>query len=594
LKKRIIGIICVLSILVISACSKADEEIVGVWEDNLLGLANYEFKKDGKFTIDVDDELIEGKYKMKGDTLTLTVDDETRKVKYSIEDDILTLTPENEDPVEFVRVTKDKGAVSTNTEPEEEEPIEEEDDEVEEDSGPYVEYLYHEFELKKHEEVIFENEAGRISTIGYGMFEEKDSEGEMGMVARVALKVEGELQETLKETKFNLSGIFTGGIQEDFSLDYTYEDKGSTTLIFVNDLYYVEDPNAELLRLDYSFLRTDIYVSDEDKDKIEVQNILFDNSSNGTVVVGGVERLPFGVFAPEITMEDEDKTVDITGVFVEVDTSTKVKINGDITFLNEDRIVNEVMVLNIPSTGKSAFVKLEGEYFKGIPTPFEATFIFKNGIEMEENISEFYVLGLGTEIRLSNDNNRLSDILPINKHALIYENDAYDDVLGDFNSPSIYGTKDTAGNLFFQNTMIFAPNFYGDFDGYEERYKNEEITIPLGKRFKEFKVTLSMIEGLLKYENVDVPGTKNELVVEFYESVYFPTRRGTVYNKQEPIKTVVIKPGDQPQDISIDVSNLNGLFVWVKSPLVTDFDAFIEGRIEAYELIFKDGILIRK
>src|SRR5690606_17690142 len=212
---------------------------------------------------DVDDELIEGKYKMKGDTLTLTVDDETRKVKYSIEDDILTLTPENEDPVEFVRVTKDKGAVSTNTEPEEEEPIEEEDDEVEEDSGPYVEYLYHEFELKKHEEVIFENEAGRISTIGYGMFEEKDSEGEMGMVARVALKVEGELQETLKETKFNLSGIFTGGIQEDFSLDYTYEDKGSTTLIFVNDLYYVEDPNAELLRLDYSFLRTDIYVSDE-------------------------------------------------------------------------------------------------------------------------------------------------------------------------------------------------------------------------------------------------------------------------------------------------------------------------------------------
>lgn len=102
--KRFKGVVFSLILLIMtSACSGVDKEIVGKWEDNLIGFVTYEFRSDGTVTIDAD-EVFEGEYNTSGDTLTIEANGEKMKADYTIDGNTLSLTIEDQETMEFEKV----------------------------------------------------------------------------------------------------------------------------------------------------------------------------------------------------------------------------------------------------------------------------------------------------------------------------------------------------------------------------------------------------------------------------------------------------------------------------------------------------------
>jgi len=111
---------------------------------------------------------------------------------------------------------------------------------------------------------------------------------------------------------------------------------------------------------------------------------------------------------------------------------------------------------------------------------------------------------------------------------------------------------------------MFEPFWHGTSDEEDPNY-NGDFTIPLGQQFKEFKALLSIEKATLNEEDL-VEGTlRDVVVVEFYETKSFPTM--TNYQTQQKGKllhSVTLKNGEAPKEISLDVSGLDGVYVWFK------------------------------
>ncbi|QUW21334.1 hypothetical protein JSQ81_16215 [Sporosarcina sp. Marseille-Q4063] len=107
-RKGLIGLLVLLIILTMAACSNIDEKIVGKWEDNFFGYITYDFKSDGTFKLDTGEEIVKGKFSTSGDKLTLEAKGDKIVGNYSIEDGILTISSEDGEEFELVRAVNDK------------------------------------------------------------------------------------------------------------------------------------------------------------------------------------------------------------------------------------------------------------------------------------------------------------------------------------------------------------------------------------------------------------------------------------------------------------------------------------------------------
>ncbi|MDX5474059.1 MAG: hypothetical protein LPK00_00860 [Bacillaceae bacterium] len=89
-------ILLLFSVLIVSACS-SNKELVGVWEDEWLGMLSMEFKSDGTVIISNGFSEEEAKYKVKGKQISMKIGKETVKLDYEIKDDKLTITGDGEE-----------------------------------------------------------------------------------------------------------------------------------------------------------------------------------------------------------------------------------------------------------------------------------------------------------------------------------------------------------------------------------------------------------------------------------------------------------------------------------------------------------------
>ena len=89
-------ILILFSVLIVGACS-SNKELVGVWEDDWLGLLSMEFKTDGTVIISNGFSEEEAKYKVKGNQISMKIGKETVKFDYEIKGDKLTITGNGEE-----------------------------------------------------------------------------------------------------------------------------------------------------------------------------------------------------------------------------------------------------------------------------------------------------------------------------------------------------------------------------------------------------------------------------------------------------------------------------------------------------------------
>jgi hypothetical protein len=78
-------------ISILSACG-VDEEIVGTWEDEMLGAVTFEFKDNGDVIIDSLDEVVEGTFSTSGDKIKIKAGDQKQSFTYSVSGDKLYLS----------------------------------------------------------------------------------------------------------------------------------------------------------------------------------------------------------------------------------------------------------------------------------------------------------------------------------------------------------------------------------------------------------------------------------------------------------------------------------------------------------------------
>ncbi|QUW21335.1 hypothetical protein JSQ81_16220 [Sporosarcina sp. Marseille-Q4063] len=160
-----------------------------------------------------------------------------------------------------------------------------------------------------------------------------------------------------------------------------------------------------------------------------------------------------------------------------------------------------------------------------------------------------------------------------------------------YNVPSIYGMKKTTGEAYYGNTQIFTAESHSNGP-----VQWETTVIPLGKQFKTFDLTLALEEGEFDFDKM-VEGGERALVVEFYPTDIFSTSTNPIYQDESDVKpqwVFNLKEGEQPQKITLDVTGLGGLYVWIKSPR-RQYSALedTEGKIDRYNLMLNNGVLNR-
>ena len=570
-KYTFFGLIFGIMLIILSACNSSnDEKIIGTWIDNVFAEVTYEFKENGDFTAFSAGEEISGTYKADGKKLVLKANNTEQTFEYAyIETDQrgeeLTLTDAEGIPVPFVRLDSDEEAIIAESESDENEEVEE-----------AIEYVVDPIELNKRNEVLYETDGGKVTLIGEGMNEEV-IDGDMETVSIVALEFSGDLVGTKDHTEIHLNGIFTGGTQKAFSTKptVTYMDKKNEILIYKKGLDEVGS-DKELLRLDVSFTkpRAQQYTID----KAEVKSVVLEETK-GKITVGGIEKPQYAYnLSPKLKLKDDQKEVVISDISID---GSSVKVSGEVTYLKEDvELSRELAVLHMLDTHVKNVSEAKGKYFMGIPSEF--TYTFSKVLESGGQTAELYIHGLGTVIDLTDGKVKAPKEVKLVHFPMIRDTKLYAE-----NKPGIEGVLDQSGKRYYGNTRLINPNWYSP-DG-DDPYYNENVTLPLGGLYKTFTAELGFVEGAIDMENA-AKGTNDEVIVEFYEAT------GTHFVKTdlgEPIHTVVLPKGTAAQKVTVDVSGLDGLHIWLKTPRggytfsETDF-------LDKYELIIHNGTLTHK
>jgi hypothetical protein len=84
-------------VLMLSACSGQDSEVVGTWEDGFVGFVTFDFKADGEVVIDTGMSAVTGTWETSGDELEVEYSTgKTVTYTYEVNENTLSLTSEGE------------------------------------------------------------------------------------------------------------------------------------------------------------------------------------------------------------------------------------------------------------------------------------------------------------------------------------------------------------------------------------------------------------------------------------------------------------------------------------------------------------------
>jgi hypothetical protein len=85
-------IVLVSVISILSACGGVDEQVVGKWEDEMLGAVTFEFKENGDVIIDSLDGEVKGTFSTSGDKIKIKAGDKKESFSYSVSGDKLFIS----------------------------------------------------------------------------------------------------------------------------------------------------------------------------------------------------------------------------------------------------------------------------------------------------------------------------------------------------------------------------------------------------------------------------------------------------------------------------------------------------------------------
>ncbi|MDG5786784.1 hypothetical protein QA612_04715 [Evansella sp. AB-P1] len=406
-----------------------------------------------------------------------------------------------------------------------------------------VNYLLEPMDFIKIDEVLHENENGKVTLLGHNYNEALGNNA-------IAILFEGPFSTEWERTfddYFNFRGISVNANDSLFRIvngntDYNryISDQGKIVVLF-------DENDGPLARLDYRI--------DRDGD---FTNIIDLSEFNETITIPGVEVLPnndFLAFDP-LLIETDDRIVSISRVFIE----DSIAISGTIEFKQDEQDYRLEANVYIPQLDKYSQVRAQDtrDYFSNMVVPFDFSINLDTPISKEIKMMNFFVAGVAFKLDLTEGNldeefiDEYNSLYHTISETSIYRADGF--LPSTIFKTDIFGIEDNVGNT--HNNTIILPAMRGTGSRGEE-VRNRSDGFYLYGQYTDLEVSIGTAES---------QDFSNDVRVVFYGDDY--DHNAILGNRQSganasefgtPLAEVTLSPNSPIETVEMNVEGVNRL-----------------------------------